>query len=80
MIISRRSKLCLAGSTFEPIAIVIVRYQFLDAREGAKNAGRVLLDFHPGLVYDGMFAVGILCLASALISLLVDFLLTRRTQ
>jgi hypothetical protein len=79
VIISRRSKLFLAGSTLAPIEIAIFRYQFLHARQAAKNAGAVLLTFHPGLIDDGILVVGILCLASALISLIIDFL-SRRTQ
>jgi len=80
VIISRRSKLLLAGSTLAPIAVAIVRYQFLHAQQEAKNAGAVLMSFDPGFIDDGILVMGILCLATALISLIIDFLRTRKAQ
>ena len=78
MNISRRSKVFLAGSTLVPIEIVVFRYQFLHAQQQAKNAGGILMSFDRGLIDDGMLVVGILSIASALISLIIDFLRTRR--
>jgi hypothetical protein len=78
--ISRRSKIFLAGSTLAPIEIAIFRYQFLHARQAAKNAGAVLMSFDRGLIDYGILVIGILCFASALISLIIDVLRTRRAQ
>jgi hypothetical protein len=70
----------ISGSTLVPIAIAIVRYQFLRAPQEAKNAASVLMTFHPGFSDDGMLVVGIPCLAGAPLSLIINFRRTRKAQ
>jgi hypothetical protein len=46
---------------------------FSRTRQAAEARGARILDYHPGLFFDAMVVVGIVCFAAAIISLFVDF-------
>jgi hypothetical protein len=72
MIVSTRSRALLLGSALAPVAIVFFSFSYLKAKSAAEARGGMLLTYHPGLLFDAMVVVGIVCFAAALISLFAD--------
>ena len=73
MIVSSRSRALLFGSTLAPLAVVLLRFTYLRTKAAAEARGRALMTYHPGLLFDAMVVVGIVCFAALLISLFLDF-------
>jgi len=73
MTVSPRSRALLLGSVLAPVAVVTFRFTYFRAKQAAEARGAMLLTYHPGLLFDAMVTVGIVCFAAALISLFVDF-------
>jgi hypothetical protein len=77
---SRRSLLLLLGSTLAPISIGIASFQYRQAQYEARAGGGDFLDFYPARIFPAMIVAGIACFAGALISLVFDYLRSRKVK
>jgi hypothetical protein len=80
MTISHRSRFLLLGSGLAPLAAAIVRFQYWRLQREAGAGGGFVLDFHPAYIFTAMALVGITCFVGVLISLLLDYVHTKKTK
>jgi hypothetical protein len=71
--LSLKSRALLPGAVLAALAVVLVRFTYPRAKEASEARGGMLLDYHPGLLFDAMVLAGIVCFVAALISLFMDF-------